>query len=99
MTFPSVLAPSTHHWQWTTHLVLFKSVGDAWLREDAKANNSDVKYEGMATKVGCYCYGQNCFGNEYDIGCWYCVDLAMKNGELPAKEVDNGVCCFDCNIC
>ena len=45
------------------------NAADAWLREEAKANDGDGKFEATATKVGCYCYGQNCFGDEYGIGC------------------------------
>ena len=37
-------------------------------------------------KVGCYCYSQNCFGDEAGIGCW-CVELAMEKGD-PVKEVE-----------
>ena len=75
------------------------NAANARLREDAEANDGDGKFEGMATKVGCYCYGQNCFGDEYGIGCWHCVDLAMTIGEVPAVEVDPGLCRFDCDIC
>ena len=44
------------------------NAANARLREDAEANNGDGKFEGMVTKVGCYCYGQNCFGDELALG-------------------------------
>ncbi len=56
--------------------------------------------EAMETKVGCNCFGQNCFGNEYGIGCWKCVELAIKNGDILANAVvASGVSCFDCDVC
>ena len=73
---------------------------DVRLCEAAEANGGDVKFEATETKVGCYCWGQNCFGNEYSIGCWNCVNLAMKEGgQLSADAVETGVCCFDCDVC
>ena len=30
----------------------------------AEADSGDVEFELADTKVGCYCYEQNCFGNE-----------------------------------
>jgi hypothetical protein len=50
-------------------------------------------------KVGCYCWGQNCFGDRDGIGCWKCNDLAMEEGELSADAVEPGVCRFDCDVC
>ncbi len=75
------------------------NAADAWLRVAAKANSSDGKFEATETKVGCYCYGQNCFGDKDGIGCWKCIDLAMKEGEFLADAVETGVCHFDCNVC
>ena len=51
------------------------------------------------TKVGCYCWGQNCFGDRDCIGCWKCVDLVMEEGELLADAAEPGVCRFDCDVC
>ena len=67
------------------------NAADAQLREEAKANDGDGKFEATAKKVGCNCYGKNCFGNKYSIGFLYCVDLAMKIGEFPANEVGTGI--------
>ena len=73
---------------------------DARLREAAEANGGDGKFEATETKVGCYCWGQNCFGDRDGIGCWKCVDLAMEEkGELSADVVEPGVCRFNCNVC
>ena len=73
---------------------------DSRLREAAKANGGDGTFEATETKVGCYCWGQNCFGDMDGIGCWKCVDLAMEEkGELSADVVELGVCCFDCDVC
>jgi hypothetical protein len=33
------------------------------------------------------------------IGCWKCVDLAMKEGKFSANVVETGVCRFDCDVC
>jgi hypothetical protein len=74
---------------------------DARLREAAEANGGDGKFEATETKVGCYCWGQNCFGDKYGIGCWNCVNLARmkEGGELSADAVETGVCHFDCDVC
>ncbi len=69
------------------------------LREAAEANGGDGKFEAAEMKVGCYCWGQNCFGDRDGIGCWKCVDLAMEKGELSADAVEPGVCRFDCDVC
>ncbi len=72
-------------------------VADSWLREAAEANGGDGKFEATETKVRCYCWGKNCFGDRDGIGCWKCVDLAMEEeGELSADVVGPGVCRFDC---
>jgi hypothetical protein len=75
------------------------NAADAQLREAAEANGGDGKFEATETKVGCYCWGQKCFGDKYGIGRWNCVNLAMKEGEFSADVVETGVCCFNCNIC
>jgi hypothetical protein len=56
------------------------NAANARLREVTEANDRDGKFEATETKVGCYCNGQNCFGDRDGIGCWRCVDLAMKGG-------------------
>ena len=63
------------------------------------ANGGNGIFEATTTKVGCYCYVQNCHGDEDGIGCWNCVDLAMKKGDFPTDDVEPGVCRFDCDIC
>jgi hypothetical protein len=75
------------------------NAANAQLREAAEANGGDGKFKATETKVGCYCWGKNCFGDRDGIGCWKCVDLAMKEGELSADAVETGVCRFDCDVC
>ena len=76
------------------------NAADSRLREAAETNGGDGKFEATETKVGCYCWGQNCFGDRDGIGCWKCVDLAMEEGELSAEDVvEPGVCRFDCDVC
>jgi hypothetical protein len=75
------------------------NAADAQLREAAEANGGNGKFEATETKVGCYCWGQNCFGDRDGIGCWKCVDLVMKEGELLTDVVEPGVCRFDCDVC
>ncbi len=75
------------------------NAADALLREEAEANGGDGKFEAAANKVGCYCYGQNCYGDDDGIGCWWCVELARRKDDLPSVEVEPGVCQFDCPIC
>ena len=74
---------------------------DARLCEAAEANGGDGKFEATETKVGCYCWGQKCFGDKYGIGCWNCVNLARmkEGGELSADAVETRVCHFDCDVC
>jgi hypothetical protein len=72
--------------------------GDDRLRRPAEANGGDGVFEPVEMKVGCYCYSQNCFGDEAGIGCWWCVELAMEKGD-PVEEVEHGVCRFGCTIC
>jgi len=72
---------------------------DALLRVGAETNGGDGKFEAMANKVGCYCFGQNCYGNDDGIGCWWCVVLARRKDDLPSVEVEPGVCQFNCHIC
>ena len=72
---------------------------DSRLREAAEANGGDGKFEATETKVGCYCWGQNCFGDRDGIGCWKCINLAMGEGELSADAVEPGVCRLDCDVC
>jgi hypothetical protein len=71
---------------------------DALLRMGAETNGGDGKFESTANKVGCYCFGQNCYGNDDGIGCWWCVVLARRKDNLPSVEVEPGVCQFDCHI-
>ena len=42
---------------------------DARRRAVTEADGGDGGFEPAYTKIGCYCYEQNCFGNEDDIGC------------------------------
>jgi hypothetical protein len=49
-------------------------------------------------KVGCYCFGQSCFGNKSGIGCWRCVELAREKGDDP-PEVEPSLCWFKCEVC
>jgi hypothetical protein len=72
--------------------------GDDHLRRAAEANIGDSVFQPVEMKVGCYCYSQNCFGDEAGIGCWWCVELAMEKGD-PVEEVEPGVCRFGCAIC
>ena len=55
-------------------------------------------FEPLETKVGCYCYSQNCFGDESGIGRWRCVELAMEKDD-PIDKVEPGVCRYGCSIC
>jgi hypothetical protein len=71
------------------------NAADALLREEAEANSGDGKFEAAVNKVGCYCFGQNCYGNDDGIGCWWCVEMVRRKDNLPAVEV----CQFDCPIC
>jgi hypothetical protein len=72
--------------------------GDERLRRAAEADGGGGRFEPLETKVGCYCFNQNCFGDESRIGCWWCVELAMEKRDVP-DEVEPGVCHFECNIC
>jgi hypothetical protein len=66
------------------------------LRAAASANDGNGKFDPPSNKSGCYCFCQNCFGDENGIGCWYCVELAMERGPgVPGLRV----CQFDCPIC
>ncbi len=75
------------------------NAADALLCKEAKANGGDGKLEAVVNKVGCYCFGQNCYGDDDGIGCWWCVDMARRKDDLPSVEVKPGVCQFDCPIC
>ena len=72
--------------------------GDDRLRRAAEANGGDGVFEPIQMKVGCYCFSQNCFGDESGIGCWRCVELACEKGD-PVDDVEPGVCRFGCSIC
>jgi hypothetical protein len=66
----------------------------------APTNGGDGKFKATETKVGCYCWGQNCFGDRDGIGCWKCFNLAMKGEvELLADAVETRECCFACDVC
>jgi hypothetical protein len=55
-----------------------------------------------AMNVGCYCFGQNCFGKEEGIGCWWRVKLAQEKGNFLLEMelgVEPGLCHFQCNMC
>ena len=54
------------------------NAANSLLREKAEANGGDGIFEATTTKVGCYCYVQNCHGDEDGIGCWNCVDLSRQ---------------------
>ena len=45
--------------------------GDEHLQTAAEADDGDGVFQPMETKVGCYCFGQNCYGDEDGIGCWW----------------------------
>ena len=68
------------------------------LRRAAKTNEGDGVFVPLEMKVGCYCYSQNCFGDESGIGCWWCVELVCEKGN-PVNDVEPGVCLFGCSIC
>jgi hypothetical protein len=89
----------THAWTMPMQSHEDVNAANAWLRKASEANGGDEKFVATETKVGCYCYGQNCIGDKDGIGCWRCVDLAMKEGEFLADAVETGFCRFDCNIC
>jgi len=72
------------------------NAADALLRVGAETNGGNGKFEATANKVGCYCFGQNCYGDDDGIGCWWCVVLARRKDDLPSIEVELGVCQFDC---
>jgi hypothetical protein len=73
--------------------------GDERLRTAAEADDGDGVFQPTETKVGCYCFGQNCYGDKDGIGCWWCVELAMEKCNAPSDEVEPGVCRFNCNVC
>jgi hypothetical protein len=75
------------------------NAADALLHKEAKANDNIGKFEAATNKVGCYCFGQNCYGNDDGIECWWCVEIARRKDDLPSVEVEPGVCQFDCPIC
>ena len=66
------------------------------LRAAALANDGNGKFNPPSNKSGCYCFCQNCFGNENGFGCWYCIELAMERGPGVPGLRD---CQFDCPIC
>jgi hypothetical protein len=73
--------------------------GHKHLLRAVKADGGDGRFEPLETKVGCYCFNQNCFGDKSGIGCWWCVELVTeKGGDIP-DEIEPGVCHFDCRIC
>jgi hypothetical protein len=71
------------------------NAADALLHEGLESNGGDDKFEATANKVGCYCYGQNCYSNDNGIGCWW----SRRKDNLPSIEVEPGVCLFHCPIC
>ncbi len=73
--------------------------GDECLRRAAEADEGDCRFERLETKVGCYCFNQNCFGDESRIGCWWCVELVTEKGGDVPDEIEPGVCHFNCRIC
>ncbi len=58
--------------------------------------NNVIGTKGVATKTGCYCYDQNCHGDENGIGCWKCTKLAFS-GVAPSM-LDETVLGFLCRI-
>ena len=66
-------------------------------RERAFEDGGDGKFNGVSTTHGCYCFAQEYHGNDFGVGCWYCVALVEKNGRAPGTGAK--VCQFDCNIC
>jgi hypothetical protein len=77
------------------------NAANAWLRAAAEANCGDGKFKGAVDKSGCYCFCQNCFGDENGIGCWHCFELASttKSDDAPSGEMEPGICWFDCDVC
>jgi hypothetical protein len=73
--------------------------GNERLHRAAEAEGGDGRFKPLETKVGCYCFDQNCFGDKSGIGCWWCVKLATEKGGDVPEEVEPGVCCLDCSIC
>ena len=74
------------------------NAANAWLCQAAMANGGDGKFEATERKVGCYCWGQNCFGDRDGIGYWNCINLTMEECELLYNEVEPGVCHFQCML-
>ena len=66
-------------------------------------DGGDGKIKGVVDKSGCYCFFQNCFGDEDGIGCWRCFELARttKSDEdaQPSGEMAQGICRFECDVC
>ena len=75
------------------------NAANALLRVGAETNGGNGKFEATANKVGCYCFGQNCYGDDDGTGCWWCMVLARRKDDLPSIEVELGVCQFDCHTC
>jgi hypothetical protein len=68
----------------------------------AESNGGDGKFLAAEMKVGCYCLGQNCFGNKEGIKCWWCAKLTQEKGGF-LLEVELGLepclCRFECDMC
>ena len=45
------------------------NANDACLHATAVANGGNGKFNATENKVGCSCYGQNCYGDEHGIRC------------------------------
>ncbi len=60
--------------------------GDDCLRRAAEANGDGV-FEPVEIKDECYCYSQNCFGDEAGIGCWSCIELDPQKSILSLRKM------------
>ena len=54
----------------TTSIVITHDLACAKQTGDRMAVLWDGKFKATANKVGCYCFGQICYGNDDGIGCW-----------------------------
>jgi hypothetical protein len=76
------------------------NAANACLRAAAKVDGGNGKFKAAVDKSGCYCFCQNCFGDENGIRCWRCFELATTTkSDVPSGEVEPGICPFDCNVC
>ncbi len=92
---PACLHPSTMRLQSQEEI----DAADAHQRVENMENNI-IGTQGVATTTGCYCYDQNCHGDENGIGCWKCTELAFS-GVAPStsdETVPGFLCQFGCDV-